>query len=406
MLTVKTSSEAEEIIFDTFGQIKMNTEDVEILSSVGRILATDIVSTENVPSFNRSTVDGFAVKAQNTFGCSDSIPAILNFKGEVLMGEAPTFEIGKDECAYVPTGGELPAGADAMVMIEYSENYGDGTRAMLKPSAPGQHVTFIGDDVKVGQAVLHKGTKLAARHIGVLAALGYDKVPVYKKPVISVISTGDELVDVTESPKGAEVRDINSFTICAALEELGCEYRKIGIVKDNLPLLESVMTKAFSESDMVIVSGGSSVGVKDSTFKVLDKIGEVLFHGIAIKPGKPTILGNVNGKPGFGLPGHPLAAYYVFNLFVKPLIKNMTGANNTDLYNKKNANLTLSIPCNHGREECMGIKMKNENGRTMAEPVYAKSGLISVLSDSDGYIRIARDCEGLSQDEEVEIELF
>ncbi len=406
MLTVKTSSEAEEIIFDTFGQIKMNTEDVEILSSVGRILAIDIVSTENVPSFNRSTVDGFAVKAQNTFGCSDSIPAILNFKGEVLMGEAPTFEIGKDECAYVPTGGELPAGADAMVMIEYSENYGDGTRAMLKPSAPGQHVTFIGDDVKVGQAVLHKGTKLAARHIGVLAALGYDKVPVYKKPVISVISTGDELVDVTESPKGAEVRDINSFTICAALEELGCEYRKIGIVKDNLPLLESVMTKAFSESDMVIVSGGSSVGVKDSTFKVLDKIGEVLFHGIAIKPGKPTILGNVNGKPGFGLPGHPLAAYYVFNLFVKPLIKNMTGANNTDLYNKKNANLTLSIPCNHGREECMGIKMKNENGRTMAEPVYAKSGLISVLSDSDGYIRIARDCEGLSQDEEVEIELF
>ena len=406
MLTVKTSSEAEEIIFDTFGQIKMNTEDVEILSSVGRILATDIVSTENVPSFNRSTVDGFAVKAQNTFGCSDSIPAILNFKGEVLMGEAPTFEIGKDECAYVPTGGELPAGADAMVMIEYSENYGDGTRAMLKPSAPGQHVTFIGDDVMVGQAVLHKGTKLGARHIGVLAALGYDKVPVYKKPVISVISTGDELVDVTESPKGAEVRDINSFTICAALEELGCEYRKIGIVKDNLPLLESVMTKAFSESDMVIVSGGSSVGVKDSTFKVLDKIGEVLFHGIAIKPGKPTILGNVNGKPGFGLPGHPLAAYYVFNLFVKPLIKNMTGADNTDLYNKKNANLTLSIPCNHGREECMGIKMKNENGRTMAEPVYAKSGLISVLSDSDGYIRIARDCEGLSQDEEVEIELF
>ncbi|MDD6807210.1 MAG: molybdopterin-binding protein [Oscillospiraceae bacterium] len=408
MLTVKTSSEAEDIIFSTFGHIKMDIEEVGILNSVGRILANDIVSTENVPSFNRSTVDGFAVKAQNTFGCSEAIPAILNFKGEVLMGEAPSFEIGKDECAYVPTGGEIPAGADAMVMIEYSEDYGDGTRGMLKPSAPGQHVTFIGDDVKVGQTVLHSGTKLSAHHIGALAALGYESVPVYKKPVVSVISTGDELVDVNESPKGAEVRDINSFTICSALLELGCEYRKIGIIKDDLPLLESVMTKAFEDSDMVIVSGGSSVGVKDSTFKVLDKIGEVLFHGIAIKPGKPTILGNVNGKPGFGLPGHPLAAFYVFNLFVKPLIKSIAGesVSDRDFYNKKTANLTHSIPCNHGREECMGIKLKNENGRTMAEPVYAKSGLISVLSDSDGYIRIARDCEGLSQGEEVEIQLF
>lgn len=405
MLTVKTSSEAEEIIFSTFGNIRMDVEKVNILDSVGRVLAEEIVSDLNVPGFNRSTVDGYAVRAEDTFGCSDSIPAILDFAGEVLMGESPKFVLEKGQCAYVPTGGELPEGADAMVMIEYAEDYGDGTRGMAKASAPGDHVTFIGDDVKAGAVVIAAGTRLAARHIGALAALGFSEVSVYRKPKVAVISTGDELVDVTETPVGAQVRDINSFTLCAALSELGCSYEKIGIVVDDLPLLTEKVSYAVSNFDMVIVSGGSSVGVKDATFKVYDKLGEVLFHGIAIKPGKPTILASIDGKPCFGLPGHPLAAYYVFNLFVKPLVLSMCGTDE-DIKATKVAPLTLSIPCNHGREECMGVKIVEKDGKEMAEPVYAKSGLISVLSSTDGYIRIARDCEGLSDKEEVEIELF
>lgn len=417
MLTVKTSEEAEKIIFDKFGEIKTQTETVELLSAVGRVLAKDIISDENVPDFNRSTVDGYAVKASSTFGCSDSIPAILDYKGEILMGETPSFEISANECAYVPTGGELPHGADAMVMIEFSEDYGDGTRAMLKPSAPGQYVTYKGDDVRVGQTVLKAGTRLAARHIGALASLGYDTVSVFRRPRVAVISTGDELVDVAKTPTGAQVRDINSYTVCAALAELGCDFERIGIVIDELPLLESKIKSAvygddgMKPCDMVIVSGGSSVGVKDATFKVYDKLGEVLFHGIAIKPGKPTIFADISGKPAVGLPGHPLAAYYIFNLFVKPLIKSMSGectlkTGTVAAGMTQRAPLSLSIPCNHGREECMGIKFIEKDGEIYANPVYAKSGLISVLSESDGYIRIARDCEGLSDGEQIDVNLF
>lgn len=406
MLTVKTSAEAEKIIFDTFGKVSVDVEEVNILDSVGRILAEDIISKEDVPGFNRSTVDGFAVKAADTFGCSDSVPAILDFKGEVLMGEAPTFEIEKDQCAYVPTGGELPAGADAMVMLEFSEDYGDGTRAMLKPSAPGQYVTFKGDDVKVGQAVLKSGVRLSARHIAALSSLGYSKVKVYKKLKVAVISTGDELIDVTKNPVGAQIRDINSYELSAALIELGCEVYRIGIVVDELPLLEKAVKDAVSSCDMVVVSGGSSVGVKDATFKAYDMLGDVLFHGIAIKPGKPTILANIDGKPCFGLPGHPLAAFYVFSLFVKPLVLTMSGDLGKSKSLKKTLPVALSIPSNHGREECMGVKFIEKDGREMVEPVYAKSGLVSNLSTIDGFIRISRDCEGISQGDEVEVELF
>lgn len=417
MLTVKTSDEAEKIIFDRFGEIRTATEEIDLLSAIGRVLAADVVSEENVPDFNRSTVDGYAVKASSTFGCSESIPSILDYKGEVLMGQAPEFEISENECAYVPTGGELPHGADAMVMIEFSEDYGDGTRAMLKPSAPGQHVTYRGDDVKVGQTVLKAGTRLAARHIGALASLGYDTVSVFRRPRIAVISTGDELVDVTARPSGAQVRDINTFTICAAIAEMDCEFEKVGIVIDELPILEGKIKSVIygdentNPCDMVIVSGGSSVGVKDATFKVYDKLGEVLFHGIAIKPGKPTIFAEISGKPAVGLPGHPLAAYYIFNLFVKPLIESMSGETTSANGRKRlgttqRAPLSLSIPCNHGREECMGIKLKESDGELCAKPVYAKSGLISVLSESDGFIRIARDCEGLSGGEEIDVNLF
>ena len=406
MLTVKTSTEAEKIISDTFAKVSVDVEEVSILDSVGRVLAEDIVAKEDVPGFNRSTVDGFAVKATDTFGCSESVPAILDFKGEVLMGEAPTFGIDKDQCAYVPTGGELPAGADAMVMLEFSEDYGDGTRAMLKPSAPGQHVTFKGDDVKAGQTVLKSGVRLSARHIAALSSLGYGKVKVYRKLKVAVISTGDELIDVTENPTGAQIRDINSYELSATLLELGCDVTRVGIVIDELPLLEKAVLDAVASNDMVIVSGGSSVGVKDATFKVYDKLGEVLFHGIAIKPGKPTILANIDGKPCFGLPGHPLAAFYVFNLFVKSLVIKMSGDLGMSKSIRKTLPVTLSIPSNHGREECMGVRIVDKDGREMVEPVYAKSGLVSNLSMIDGFIRISRDCEGISQGEEVEVELF
>ncbi len=404
MLTVKTPQQTTQIINQHIGEYKIESENVNIKNALGRVLFSNLCSNEFVPDFDRSTVDGYAVVASSTFGCSESIPAILDYKGEVQMGQTPDFEIDQTSCAYVPTGGQIPKGANAMVMIEYAEDFGDGTRAMLKPSAPSQHVIFRGDDVKEGQTVLNAGKILQAKDIGTLSALGIDEVCVFKKPKVAVISTGDELVDITQDLSGAQIRDVNSYVLCSAIESIGCEPIKIGIVKDNFETLKNEVQKALEQSDVLLVSGGSSVGVKDATYEVFESLGEVYIHGIAIKPGKPTIFGKVDEKAVFGLPGHPLASYFIFDLFVRPALLKMQGVK--ELRSHVTAKLTLPIPSNHGREECVPARVFEQDGELRAEPIFNKSGLISVLAKAQGYIRVARDCEGLSKDDVVQVTLF
>lgn len=404
MLTVKTSNEAEKIIKEGFKNLEFKSEKVNINESLGRVLFSDICSNEFVPDFNRSTVDGFAVKASSTFGCSDAIPAILDYKGEVQMGEEPDVEIDDFSCCYVPTGGQIPTGANAMVMIEYAEDYGDGTRAMLKPSAPSQHIIFKGDDVKKGDVVLKKGTIIGTKDIGTLALLGIKDVQVVKRPKVAVISTGDELVDIDQKLKMSQMRDVNSYTLCNALKNIGCQPIQVGVVKDDMQTLTNAVEKACNECDVLLVSGGSSVGVKDATFKVFEKLGEVYMHGIAIKPGKPTIFGKIGNTPVFGLPGHPLAAFFIFNLFVAPALLECQNANK--LMSKTTAVLDVAIPSNHGREECLPIRLESIDNWVHATPVFNKSGLISVLANSQGYLRVLRDCEGIKQGEKIEVTLF
>lgn len=404
MLTVISSGEAEKIINEKFKCLEFKTEKVNINNSLGRVLSCDICSNEFVPDFNRSTVDGFAVNASSTFGCSESIPAIFDYKGQVLMGEQPEFELDAQSCAYVPTGGEIPKDANAMVMIEYAEDYGDGTRAMLRPSAPGQHVIYKGDDVKKDDVVLTRGTKIGTKDIGALALLGMDEVQVFKKLRVAVISTGDELVDIKEKVKMSQMRDVNSYTLCNALKNIGCEPVQVGIVKDDIEILTNEVKKACEECDAVLISGGSSVGVKDATFKVIDNLGEVFFHGIAIKPGKPTIFGQVSDTPVFGLPGHPLAAFFIFNLFVAPELEKAMGVNK--IKSRVTALLDVAIPSNHGREECLPIKLEKINEEIHAVPIFNKSGLISVLTNAQGYLRVSRDCEGIKQGDKVEVILL
>lgn len=403
MLDVITSNRAKEILSEHFSDKFQNkVTELKLNDAIGFILAEDILSKENLPNFNRSTVDGYAVLSSDTFGCSESLPAMLKFAGSVNMGEHTSLSVEKGACVYVPTGGEVPDGADSVVMLEYVENYNDGFRYIEKPSAPAQNMIFKCDEASIGDVMIKKNTEITPKIIGVMASLGYDKVKVYKKPVIGIISTGDELINISDNPDIGQIRDVNSYTLHSLITKCGAEAKMYGIVKDEYDTLKEKVEYALNECDMLLISGGSSVGEKDSTAKILSEVSkqELLFHGIAVKPGKPTICADFNGKALFGLPGHPLAAFFIFMVFVEPIIKNML--KKEDVHTKATAVLTATIPSNHGREEIMPIKL--DNG--YATPVYNKSGLISVLTNADGYIIIPRDCEGLLKDQNVDVILF
>lgn len=401
MLRVLTPKEANELIRRSFTELKGESERLRLSECVGRVTAKAITANEYVPGFDRSTVDGYALAAKDSFGCSDAIPAILKLKGVVKMGEATDIILADGECAYVPTGGELPQGSDAVVMIEYSESYGGGEIGILKPIAPGGNVIYKGDDVFPGKTVVEKGRRLRPEDIGALAALGICDVEVAKKPTVAVISTGDELVPIEKTPNIGQVRDVNSAMLCAAIENVGAKAVPYGIVKDGYVRLRDAINTAIADCDMLLISGGSSVGQMDSTCAVIDELGELLFHGIAMKPGKPTILGRIGNKPVFGLPGHPVAAHFVTELFVKPLIMQMMGA--TLKRSGVRALLTENVSANHGREQLMGAKLYEENGVTYAIPVHGKSGLISTLSGCDGYFSVPRDTEGYAKGSEIEV---
>ena len=400
MLYVKTPEEVLDLIHKEFTGIA-DTELVELSSAIGRVLAEDIASEEYVPDFNRSTVDGYAVHARDTFGCSEAIPAMLPVVDEVLMGQSADFVLNTDECCIVPTGGALPEGADSVVMLEYTENYGDGLIGIAKSAAPGDNVIFRGDDVYPGKVILNKGRVLSAQDIGALAAIGKFYVPVRKKLRAGIISTGDELVQIDEKPKNGQVRDVNSHMLAAMLEAFGVHAVNYGIVIDDSVLLSEKMAQAVTECDMVLISGGSSVGVKDATCSMIESMGELLVHGIAMKPGKPTILGKIQNKPVFGLPGHPVAAYFVAKLFVLPLAAVLT--ERTMIQYTVTAVLSESISANQGRAQYQCCHLERQGSSIVAYPIRSKSGLITTLAGADGYFCIDRDCEGLPKGAQVQI---
>lgn len=402
MLNVKTPEEVFASIEANF-QPLASKETVALTDALGRILYEDIVAKEYVPDFDRSSVDGYAVKAADTFGCSSSLPAIFTLQGEVLMGsEAPA--LLENSCLYVPTGAAIPANADAMVMIEHSEDYGDGTIGMTKPTAPGNNIVFRGDDVRPGQAVLPRGKKIGAQDIGALAALGFSEVPVGSHIRVGVISTGDELVAVSETPTAGQVRDVNSAVVAAAMAANGARITAYGFIKDDEQLLRKTVKQALDENDMVLISGGSSVGTKDATAKVIASLGELLLHGIAIKPGKPTIMGKADGKPLIGLPGHPSAAYFICHLFIRPLLYRLQGrcAVNYSI----SAKLLEAISANDGRSQYISVSLQQRADGVYAVPLRAKSSQISSLAITDGYIAIDRNAEGLPKGAIVEVTLY
>ena len=403
MLQVKTPEEVLRLIHDKFRPVSELAESVPLTAAVGRTLSEDIIAEEYVPDFNRSTVDGYAVRAADTFGCSDAIPAILSLQGEIRMGEDAGFALLRENCAYVPTGGALPEGADCAVMLEYTEDYGDGTIGILKPGAPGMNVIFRGDDVYPGKIVLQAGRVLSAQDIGALAAIGRTVVPVQRKLKIGVISTGDELVPPGQKPLPGQVRDVNTALLSALLTEQGAEVHSYGIIVDDEVLLRETVTRAVQECDAVLLSGGSSVGVKDASCRIIESLGELLLHGIALKPGKPTIMGRAGNKPLVGLPGHPVAAFVVARLFMVPLLDRLAGRERP-LWSVT-AELSESVGANHGRAQVNPCRLLRQDGRVLALPIRSKSGLITQLAGADGFFCIERDCEGLPKGAPVQVYL-
>ncbi len=403
MLTVKTPEEALAVIREAFPP-RPRPEAVGLEEASGRVLFAPVTASEYVPGFDRSTVDGYAVRSADTFGCSDAIPAILTLRGEIAMGEGAGAALDPGCCVAVPTGGAIPAGADAAVMIEYTEDYGDGTIGVCKSAAPGANLIFRGDDVRPGQTVLPAGRRLTAQDVGALAAMGVTEVPVCAKPVVGILSTGDELVPAEAVPAEGQVRDVNSAMLRALAQSAGAKAVCYGILRDDEDLLGNTLDRALAECDVVLISGGSSVGVKDAACRVLAARGDILFHGIAMKPGKPAILGSVGGKPVFGLPGHPVAAFFVSQLFVRPLLDRLQGREPRSY--AVPAVLTEAVSANHGRAQYMGVFLSEENGVRYARPIRGKSGLITTLAGSDGWFCIPRDCEGMAAGATVDVFLY
>lgn len=403
MLNVVTPEEAGKIIEEKFG-CREEYETISLAEATGRILFDDVISEEYVPGFNRSAMDGYAVRSSDTFGCSESIPAILSLQGTVLMGEGAEEKLKENCCFAVPTGGAVPEGADAVVMIEKTEDYGDGTIGILSPAAPGLNYVYKGDDLKPGDLILHKGRKLSAADIGSLASLGRSTIRVYRKVTLGIIATGDEIVDIKDNPLPGQVRNINSSVLASIALDAGALVKDYGIIKDVEEDVKNAFIKAIGECDIVVSSGGSSAGEKDNTAKIIAELGSVYAHGIAIKPGKPTIIGEAGGKPVFGMPGHPGANFFIASSFVKPLLRRMNGENKSTLasYSKK-AILSEAINSNHGRAQTVGVKLENRNGELYAHPIITKAGLITSLAELDGYIMISRDCEGIAAGETVEV---
>ena len=400
MLQVKTPEEVIELINTEFVPVA-GVENVSLEAAVGRVLAEDIAAEEYVPDFDRSTVDGYAVRARDTFGCSDSIPAILEKQSEVLMGQGAEFELQAEKCVAVPTGGAVPIGADSVVMVEYTEDYGDGTVGIGKSAAPGQNMIFRGDDVYPGKLVLSKGRRLEAQDIGALAAIGRVGVPVTRRLRVGVISTGDELVEPGVKPGPGQVRDVNGPLLHAMLTGFGAQVISYGIVIDDEAELNKKVRQALSECDAVLLSGGSSVGVKDASCRIIESVGRLLLHGIAIKPGKPTIMGISGTKPIVGLPGHPVAAYFISRLFVLPLLAKLEGRRSENYTIK--AKISESISANHGRAQYHCCRLERREDGLYAVPIRGKSGLITTLAGADGNFCIERDCEGLPRGAEIEI---
>lgn len=410
-LTLLPPDQAREKLLSHLPPPTPDSETLAVVSALGRVAAEDVIAPHPLPEFPRTTVDGYAVRARDTFGATDSLPAYLTLIGEVPMGDSPSFEIEAGQCALIHTGGMLPKGADAVVMLEYTQSAQTHEMEIFKSVADGENVIGIGEDVAKDRVVIPKGTILRPAEIGGLMALGITSLRVARLVKVGLISTGDEVVEPSQRPRPGQVRDINSYTLGALVEKSGGVAVRYGIIGDQFPALKEAAAEALTECDVVIITAGSSASARDMTAEVIRGLGEpgVLVHGINTRPGKPTILGVCDGKAVIGLPGNPVSALVNGYLFVAPVIEKLLGA----LPKPKatvQAKLTVNLPSQAGREDWWAVKLfvnrQSSIVNYLAEPIFGKSNLIFTLAAGDGLLKIPPDATGLSAGETVEVMLI
>jgi molybdopterin molybdotransferase len=411
LLSVDTIDEAREKIVDRVKSWSLKTKTISLDDVCGLsdapVLAEDLYAACDIPGFSRSTVDGYAVKAADTAGAGEAIPVFLKQAGSVSMGEPADFSIGPGECAYVPTGAMLPAGADAVVMVEYSEAAGE-TIALYEAAAPGTGMAEAGEDIRKGELLLRRGTQIGAQEAGALAAAGKTIVPVFIPLTLSIISTGDELISPERDPCPGQIRDINTYMLKALAKKRAYQVVSIQVICDDQSQLETAVKEAMATCDVVAVSGGSSQGEKDLTAQIINRVANpgVFTHGLAVKPGKPTILGwDEESKTLLaGLPGHPVSAMMIFQILfgsLQDIIFSKTPHNFP-----VPARISSNIPGSPGRTVLLPVILRLNGNSYLAEPVFGKSGMITTMTQADGYIIIDRNKEGLCKEEEVLVYLL
>ena len=387
----------------------VSSEKVRLAAAAGRVLAEDIHADIDIPGFSRSTMDGYAVQGGSTFGASEGSPAFFKVAGSVAMGEKPGLSVGPGEAVRIATGGMLPDGSDAVVMVEHTEVLDDETIEVYKSAAPGQHVIMQGEDMHRGDQVLHRGQPLRPQEVGLLAAVGRTHPDVFRRPRVGIIYTGDEVVPVETVPEAGQIRDVNSAALAAFIDAAGGLPQAYGIVADDAEALLSACQQALQTNDMVLISGGSSVGTRDFTIDVLQALedAEILVHGVSVRPGKPTILARAGGKPVWGLPGHVTSAMVVFRVLVRPFLEHLAGL--APRYVRRlhlPARLTRNLPSVQGRVDYVRVQLAAGDGGIEAVPVLGKSGLIRTMAMADGLLCIDENTEGLDRGSIVPVELF
>lgn len=385
--------------------------EIEMLDRcVGRILAEDMVSDINLPDFDRATMDGYAVQARSTFGASEGTPALFSVVGSVEMGEAPAVSVKAGDAVRIATGGMLPPGADCVVMVEHTQKIDDNTIEVFKSVSPLQHVMEKGEDLRKGQQVLSKGGLIRPQELGVLAALGKTHVSVYRRPVVGIVSSGDEIVPIEETPGLSQLRDVNAHTLGGLVQYSGGTPVFMGIAKDTFDDLDRFCRQALSKADMVLISGGSSVGSRDFTLEVLQGLpaSQILVHGVSISPGKPTILARSQEKVLWGLPGQVTSAMIVFHVMVGPALQRIAGhsSDGSEKTYSVFATLSRNLSSVQGREDYVRVRLVRQGKNLVAEPILGKSGLLHTMVKADGLIRINKDSEGLDEGTRVGVMLF
>lgn len=404
--------EARSLLLERI-RVVVQHERLSTEEALGRVTARDVLAPHPLPSFRRSTMDGYAVRADDTFGASESLPAFLTVTGEVAMGQPAHLLLAQGEAVVVHTGGMVPESADAVVQIELTQRVSDTSAfpheiEVLKAVAPGQNVLQVGEDVVEGQAVLPQGHLLRPQDLGGLMALGIVDLEVAVKPRVSILATGDEVVDPREALEPGKIRDINSYTIAAQVRGAGGEPIVYGIVPDRFDALLEAAEAALDSGDMLVMSAGSSVSVRDMTVQVIDRLGEpgVLLHGVATRPGKPTIVGVVQGKPVLGLPGNPVSAMIQFDMFGVPALYRMQGMEKAPPQRIVWARLASNIASESGREDYVPARLVQGEDALEAVPVFGKSNLIYTLVNADGLVKVPLNKGGLVAGELVQVRLF